>query len=98
MLRGTLGGGTSMTKLREIMRPGVVNAVQPGATVADAVQTMRDRKVGIVSVLDGDRLIGLLSERDVVRRVVADGRDPVSVDVDEVMTREIVHAAPDESY
>src|SRR3954451_23472558 len=98
MLRRTLGGGTSMTKLRDIMRPGFVNAIQRGSTVADAVQTMRDRNVGIVAVLDEDRLVGLVSERDVVRRVVADGQDPASINVDEVMTREIVHASPEESY
>ena len=87
-----------MTKLRDIMRPGFVNAVQRGSTVADAVQTMRDRNVGIVAVLDGDRLVGLVSERDVVRRVVAAGNDPAAVSVDEIMTHEIVHAGPDESY
>ncbi len=87
-----------MTKLRDIMRPGFVNAVQHGSTVAEAVQTMRDRNVGIVAVLDGDRLVGLVSERDVVQRVVAEGRDPAAVSVDEIMTREIVYAGPDESY
>jgi CBS domain-containing protein len=87
-----------MTKLRDIMRPGFVHAVQLGSTVAEAVQTMRDRDVGIVAVLDEDRLVGLVSERDVVRRVVADRHDPSSVIVDEIMTREIVHASPDESY
>jgi CBS domain-containing protein len=87
-----------MTKLRDIMLPGFVNAVQSGTTVADAVQTMVDRNVGIVAVLAGDRLLGLVSERDVVRRVVAPGLDPASTTVDEVMTTEIVHAGPDESY
>src|SRR6266511_3764546 len=87
-----------MTKLRDIMLPGFVNAVQSGTTVADAVQTMVDRNVGIVAVLAGDRLVGLVSERDVVRRVVAAGRDPSSTIVDEVMTTDIVHAGPDESY
>lgn len=87
-----------MTKLRDIMLPGFVHAVQSGTTVAAAVQTMVDRNVGIVAVLAGDRLLGLVSERDVVRRVVAVGRDPDSMVVDEVMTTEIVHAGPDESY
>jgi CBS domain-containing protein len=87
-----------MAKLRDIMLPGFVNAVQTGTTVADAVQTMADRNVGIVAVLSGDRLLGLVSERDVVRRVVAPGHDPAATTVDDVMTTEIVHAGPDESY
>lgn len=87
-----------MTKLRDIMLPGFVNAVQRGSTVAEAVRTMTDRNVGIVAVLDGDRLVGLVSERDVVRRVVAVGRDPATTAVDDVMTTEIVFAGPDEAY
>jgi CBS domain-containing protein len=87
-----------MTKLRDIMVPGFVNAVQRGATVADAVQTMTDRNVGIVAVLDGDHLVGLVSERDVVRRVVAAGRDPATTIVDDVMTTKIVFGSPDEAF
>jgi signal-transduction protein with cAMP-binding, CBS, and nucleotidyltransferase domain len=98
VLRSFLVGGASMTKLRDIMVPGFVNAVQRGATIADAVRTMTERNVGIVAVLDGDRLVGLVSERDVVRRVVAVGRDPATTLVDEVMTREIVFAGPNEEF
>lgn len=87
-----------MTKLRDIMLPGFVNAVQCGATVAEAVRTMAERNVGIVAVLDGDRLAGLVSERDVVRRVVNAGRDPATTKVDDVMTTDIVFAGPDEDY
>ena len=87
-----------MTKLRDIMVPGFVNAIQHGSTVAEAVRTMTDRNVGIVAVLDGDRLAGLVSERDVVRRVVALGRDPASTVVDDVMTTTIVFATPDEAF
>jgi len=87
-----------MTKLRDIMVPGFVNVVQRGSMVADAVQSMTNRNVGIVAVLDGDRLVGLVSERDVVRRVVAEGRDPVSTPVDDIMTTKIVFATPDEAF
>jgi CBS domain-containing protein len=87
-----------MTKLRDIMVPDFVHAVQTGATVADAVATMRDRNVGIVAVLDGNRLVGLVSERDVVRRVVALGDDPTTTGVDTIMTTEIVFASPDEAF
>src|SRR5262245_28352521 len=87
-----------MTKLREIMVPGFVHAVQHGAMVVDAVRMMTDRNVGIVAVLDGDRLVGLLSERDVVRRVVAMGGDPTTTAVDQIMTTSIVHAGPEELF
>jgi CBS domain-containing protein len=87
-----------MTKLRDIMVPDFVNTVQRGSMVADAVQTMTDRNVGIVAVLDGDRLVGLVSERDVVRRVVAVGRAPANTVVDDIMTTKIVFATPDEAF
>jgi CBS domain-containing protein len=87
-----------MTKLRDIMVPGFVHAVQRGATVSEAVRTMAERNVGIVAVLEGDHLVGLVSERDVVRRVVSEGRDPSLVTVDDVMTTKIVFASPDELF
>jgi CBS domain-containing protein len=87
-----------MTKLRDIMVPGFVHAVQLGSTVQEAVRTMTERNVGIVAVLDGDRLAGLVSERDVVRRVVAAGRDTATTVVDDVMTTKIVFGTPDEEF
>lgn len=87
-----------MTKLREIMLPGFVIAVQRGATIGEAVRTMAERNVGIVAVLDGDRLAGLVSERDVVRKVVGAGLDPEQTIVDDVMTTQIVFAGPDEHF
>ena len=87
-----------MTKLRDIMRPGFVLAVPGETTVVEAAQAMMDRNVGMVAVIDGDRLAGLFSERDVVRRVVAVGRDPSTTPVSEVMTTEIVTASPDTLY
>jgi CBS domain-containing protein len=87
-----------MTKLRDIMVPGFVHAVQAGATVADAVRMMTERNVGIVAVLDDDRLVGLVSERDVVRRVIAAGADPATTVVDDIMTTKIVFGSPDEAF
>ncbi len=87
-----------MTKLRDIMVPDFIHAVQQGASVTDAVQMMAERNVGIVAVLDGDRLVGLVSERDVVRRVVATGGNPQMTPVDQIMTTKIVFAGPDEEF
>jgi CBS domain-containing protein len=86
-----------MKKLREIMRPGFVFAVPRHATVAEATRLMAAENVGIVSVVDGDRLVGVFSERDVTRRVVAAGLDP-RVRVGDVMTTDLVVADADEDY
>ena len=85
-----------MRKLHEIMRPGFLFVVQRDATVREAVQVMTDNNVGIVLVLEGDRLVGVFSERDVVRRVVDRGLDPDRTSVGDVMTSQIVVGDPDE--
>ena len=87
-----------MKKLRDIMRQGFLFTIQRGATVAEAVRTMAANNVGIVAVLDGDRLVGVFSERDVVRKVVARGLDPARTSVADVMTARLVVADADEDY
>jgi CBS domain-containing protein len=87
-----------MKTLREIMRPEFLFMVQRGATVREAVQVMTANNVGIVLVLEGERLVGVFSERDVVRRVVDRGLDPARTPVGEVMTTQLVVGDPDEDY
>jgi CBS domain-containing protein len=87
-----------MKTLREIMRAGFLFVVQRGAAVREAVQVMTANNVGIVLVLEGERLVGVFSERDVVRRVVDRGLDPDHTPVGEVMTSQIVVGDPDEDY
>ncbi len=87
-----------MKKLRDIMRYGFLFTVQRPAVVAEAVRMMTTHNVGIVAVLDDDRLIGVFSERDVVRRVVDRGLDPARTPVADVMTTDIIVADADEDY
>ena len=87
-----------MKKLREIMRYGFLFTVPRTAAVAEAVRVMASQNVGIVSVLEGDRLVGVFSERDVLRRVVDRGLDPARTAVGDVMTSELVVADADEDY
>jgi CBS domain-containing protein len=87
-----------MKKLREIMRVGFLFVVQRDETVREAVQVMSANNVGIVLVLEGERLVGVFSERDVVRRVVDCGLDPDVTPVGDVMTSHIITGDPDEDY
>jgi CBS domain-containing protein len=84
--------------LQEVMRRGFIFALQQTSAVAEAAQMMETHNIGIVAVLDGERLIGVFSERDVVRRVINRGRDPLTTAVGDVMTKNIVVASPDEDY
>ena len=72
-----------------------VIAVQPSDTVLQAANLMNDRNIGGVVVLDGDRLAGIFTERDVLRRVVAQALDPSDTTVAEVMTTPVITCPPD---
>ena len=87
-----------MKKIREIMRYGFLFTVQRTATVSEAVRVMATHNVGIVTVLEGDKLVGVFSERDVVRRVADRGLDPAGTHVGDVMTTELVVADADDDY
>jgi len=67
-------------------------------TVREAARYMTDRRVGAVSVLEGTRLVGVLSERDVMARVVARQLDPDRTRVGDVMTKDLVVAQGTESH
>ncbi|MEO8081924.1 MAG: CBS domain-containing protein [Caldimonas sp.] len=67
----------------------------PCATVFDASRLMLDNAASAVVVVEGDLLTGILTEHDVVFRVVATGRDPGAVRIDEVMTRAPITAGPE---
>ncbi len=69
--------------------------VEPGATVREAARHMTEEGVGSVAICDGSRLVGIFTERDVLRRVVAVQRDPATTAVQEVMTTPVLTATPE---
>jgi CBS domain-containing protein len=72
-------------------------SVPPTATVLDALRVMAEHDIGAVLVLDGDRLVGILSERDYARKVVLAGRSSKDSQVKEVMTAHVMCVAPNRS-
>ena len=86
-----------LNQLRQVLaeKGGTVHSVPPDATVLDAVREMNRLRVGCVVVMEGDRLVGIFTERDVLTRVVDGGRDPASTPVAEVMSREVVCVGPE---
>lgn len=77
-----------MLSVETLMKSELVTA---GAetTVADAVRRMSEAKVGAVLLLESDRLAGIFTERDLLTRVIAEGRDPASTPVGTVATRPV---------
>lgn len=70
---------------------------RPEETVLQATKRMNEQKIGALLVMDGSRLVGIFTERDVLRRVVAEERQPNTVRVEEVMTRNITCVTPESS-
>lgn len=70
-------------------------SVSPAVSVADAVAEMNRNRVGSVLVLEGGRLVGIFTERDVLRRVVGAGLDPRQTRVAEVMTSGVMTISPE---
>lgn len=67
-----------------------VKTIPPTATVVEAVRTMNRARIGALVVVEGERPVGIFTERDVLVRVVDEGRDPGATRVADVMTRELV--------
>jgi len=82
-------------RVKEIMTQGV-DTVAPDATVKDAAQKMEQLDIGPVPVCDGERLMGMLTDRDITVRVVAQGCDPATTKVREVMTSDVVYCFEDQ--
>jgi CBS domain-containing protein len=87
-----------MKTLRDIMRSGFIFTVKKKAMVSEAVRLMADHNVGIVIVLDGGRLAGVFSERDVVRRVLYQGLDAARTPLGDVMTGCVITADAEMDY
>ncbi|MBK3639177.1 CBS domain-containing protein [Streptomyces sp. MBT33] len=81
--------------VREVMTPGVV-AVRPGASLVEAAQLMRTQDIGDVLVADGQRIVGVLTDRDITVRAVAEGIDPLTVSARSVCTPDPVVIGPDD--
>jgi len=79
--------------VRDVMTP-LPRVVDMSASVMDAAEIMRDADIGDVVVLEGRRLYGILTDRDIVVRVLAERSDPATVRVGQVCSRELTTILP----
>lgn len=81
------------TSIKEVMTRDV-RACKPNATVADAAKVMAQEDVGPVPIVEDGRLVGIVTDRDIVVRVVAEGRDPNATTVKEIASTDLVTVSP----
>jgi CBS domain-containing protein len=84
-------------KISEIIRGQDTTTVPLGLSARDAAVIMAARRIGAVLVVDGGKLVGICSERDIAFRVVAKGLDPNKATIAEIMTPDPVTIGPDAS-
>jgi CBS domain-containing protein len=74
-----------------------VYATSPEASVYDALQQMAEKNIGALIVFEGERLVGLISERDYARKIVLKNKFSRETAVTEIMSRDVVTVAPDKN-
>jgi CBS domain-containing protein len=82
-------------KLRDVMTPGV-EVIYPEDTLANAAGRMKDLKVGSLPVCDGERLVGVITDRDITVRSTAEWGDPATTTVREAMTPAVLYCFEDD--
>jgi CBS domain-containing protein len=82
-------------QLKDIMTPDPL-VLSPETTLTEAAQRMRDLDSGVMPVGERDRLVGMLTDRDITVRATAEGRDPNTTPVREVMTPDVVYGFEDD--
>jgi CBS domain-containing protein len=82
--------------IREVMTRDV-EVVNPNDTLREAAEKMRSLNVGPLPVSDGQRVLGMITDRDIVVRAIAIGKDPISTKVSDVMTSGIQYCFDDDN-
>lgn len=88
-----------MSKVSDILaaKGPKVWSIRQDAAVVDAAILMKAQNIGGLLVTDDDHFVGIFTERDILKRVVAERRDPASTRVEEVMSRDVACCSPDTS-
>lgn len=81
--------------LKDLMTPNPTT-VSTSTPVLEAARTMRDEDIGNVIVTDGDQVCGIVTDRDIVVRAIADGHDPQSCTIGDICSADLVTVSPDD--
>ena len=89
-----------MTTVADILRDkgnSAIYSVSPGSTMLDALKLMAEKGVGALLVLDGEKLAGIVTERDYARKIVLKGRSSRDTPIRDIMTADVKTVAPGDS-
>jgi CBS domain-containing protein len=89
-----------MTSVALILRSkadATVYSVAPDASVFDAIRTMAEKGIGALLVMDGPRIVGMVTERDYARKVILEGRSSKDTPVRDIMSSPVMYVRPDQT-
>lgn len=86
----------TVRQLLETKAPEIY-AIAPDAPVIDAIRLMAEKRIGAVLVMEGARLVGIMSERDYARKIVLQGRSSNDTPVRTIMTADVITVRPDDT-
>jgi len=88
-----------MTYVRDILngKSKEVHSISPDATVYDALKEMSDREIGALIVMKGEKVVGIISERDYARKIILKGKSSKETMVKEVMSSTLINVKPENS-
>ncbi|MDH4074192.1 MAG: CBS domain-containing protein [Gammaproteobacteria bacterium] len=86
-----------MKTVRQILdeKGNAVFSVSPDDTVFESLRRMADKGIGSLLVMDGDKLVGIVTERDYARKIILEGKSSKSTTVGEIMTRKVLCVTPE---
>jgi CBS domain-containing protein len=84
-----------MSQVRDRMVASVV-ILEPGTVVVDAAKRMIQKEKGPLPIVEGERPVAIVTDRDIIAHVVAEGLDPTSMTVDDIASQELVTIGPDQ--
>ncbi|GAB3377995.1 CBS domain-containing protein [Lysobacter fragariae] len=87
-----------MRTVRQLLeaKASEIYAIDPDAAVIDAIRLMAEKRIGAVLVMQGTRLVGILSERDYARKIVLQGRSSADTPVHDIMTSDVITVSLDD--
>jgi CBS domain-containing protein len=95
----TVGGSCAMKTIKQLLQTKGYDVWSIGsrASVFDAIKLMSDKGVGALPVVDGEKLVGIISERDYARKVILQGKSSRETPVSEIMTRKVYFIRAEQS-
>jgi CBS domain-containing protein len=84
-----------MPQVRDLMVSSVVT-IEPGTSIVEAAKRMIQEEKGPLPIVEGESPVAMVTDRDIIARVVAEGRDPNSVKVEDIATHELITIGPDQ--